>query len=78
MNFQGFLSTYDDAAPGNWAFKDQVAALKWVQNNIRAFGGNPAKVTLFGASAGAGSIHHHILSPQSKGTKSNYVKKSQN
>ncbi|GJQ67385.1 hypothetical protein Trydic_g8268 [Trypoxylus dichotomus] len=62
----GFFSTYDDAAPGNWAFKDQLAALKWVQNNIAAFGGNPECVTIFGASAGAGSIHHHILSPQSK------------
>ncbi|KAI4466364.1 carboxylesterase [Holotrichia oblita] len=63
----GFLSTYDDAAPGNWGFKDQVAALKWVQNNIEKFGGDPQKVTIFGASAGAGSIHHHILSPRSKG-----------
>ncbi|KRT80422.1 hydrolase [Oryctes borbonicus] len=62
----GFLSTYDDAAPGNWAFKDQVAALKWVRDNIEDFGGNPDCVTIFGASAGAASIHHQILSNQSK------------
>ncbi|KAK9736741.1 Carboxylesterase family [Popillia japonica] len=63
----GFFSTYDDAAPGNWGFKDQVAAMKWVRDNIEKFGGNPQKVTIFGASAGAGSVHHHILSPRSKG-----------
>lgn len=66
----GFFSTYDDAAPGNWGFKDQVAAMKWVRDNIEKFGGNPQKVTIFGASAGAGSVHHHILSPRSKGVYS--------
>lgn len=63
----GFLSTTDDAAPGNWAFKDQVAALKWVQTNIENFGGNSKKVTIFGQSAGAASVHYHMLSPQSRG-----------
>lgn len=63
----GFLSTLDDAAPGNWALKDQVAALQWVQDNIEHFGGNNKKVTIFGQSAGGASVHYHLLSPQSKG-----------
>lgn len=42
-------------------------ALKWVQNNIENFGGNPNLVTIFGESSGAASVHHHIISPHSKG-----------
>lgn len=62
----GLLSTSNDASPGNWAFKDQVAALKWVNKNIVAFGGNNRMVTIFGESAGAGSVHYHLLSPTTK------------
>lgn len=47
--------------------KDQVAALKWVQQNIKAFGGDPNKVTIFGVSAGGASTHLHMHSPLSKG-----------
>lgn len=67
IHFKGFLSTLDDVAPGNWALKDQVAALKWIQENIINFGGNANKVTIFGQSAGGVSVHYHMLSPQSKG-----------
>ncbi|XP_050305672.1 juvenile hormone esterase-like isoform X2 [Anthonomus grandis grandis] len=63
----GFLSTIDDEAPGNYGLKDQVLALKWVQRNIENFGGNKDNVTIFGQSAGAGSVHYHLLSPASKG-----------
>ncbi|KAI4466377.1 carboxylic ester hydrolase [Holotrichia oblita] len=63
----GFFTTYDDEAPGNWAFKDQVAALKWVHNNIHYFGGSNKKITIAGQSAGAGSVHHLLLSPTTKG-----------
>ncbi|XP_017783232.1 PREDICTED: venom carboxylesterase-6-like isoform X2 [Nicrophorus vespilloides] len=63
----GFYSSLDDEAPGNWGFKDQVAALRWVQKNIASFGGDPKSVTIFGQSAGAASVHHHILSPSSQG-----------
>ncbi|CAH0557021.1 unnamed protein product [Brassicogethes aeneus] len=63
----GFLSTLDDEAPGNNGFKDQVLALKWVREHIANFGGDPNQVTIFGQSAGAGSVHLHILSEQSRG-----------
>nr|CAD7198129.1 unnamed protein product [Timema douglasi] len=62
----GFLSTGDEAAPGNFGLKDQVAALRWVQDNIAVFGGNPNSVTIFGESAGGASVHYHILSPLSQ------------
>lgn len=63
----GFLSTGDTNIPGNFGLKDQRLALKWVQKNIEAFGGDPEKVTLFGQSAGGVSAHMHMLSPQSEG-----------
>ncbi|XP_045447647.1 venom carboxylesterase-6-like [Melitaea cinxia] len=63
----GFLSTGDELAPGNNGFKDQVAALQWVQRNIAAFGGNPNKVTITGCSAGSISVFLHMISPMSKG-----------
>ncbi|KAJ8977382.1 hypothetical protein NQ317_001983 [Molorchus minor] len=64
---QGFLSTGDGVIPGNMGLKDQNLALKWVQENIHLFGGDPDKVTIFGQSAGAASVTYQILSPQSKG-----------
>ncbi|KAG5884814.1 hypothetical protein JTB14_012022 [Gonioctena quinquepunctata] len=63
----GFLSTGDKHAPGNNGFKDQVEVLKWVQNNIQAFGGDPNSVTLVGYSAGGWSNVLHMLSPMSQG-----------
>ncbi|KAL3282171.1 hypothetical protein HHI36_005365 [Cryptolaemus montrouzieri] len=63
----GFLSTDDDASPGNYGLKDQALALNWVNKNIKYFGGNPSSVTLFGESAGGASAHYHIFSPLSKG-----------
>lgn len=62
----GFLSTNDDASPGNWGLKDQVAALKWVKNNIVNFGGNSDKITIFGQSSGGVSVHYHLVSPSTK------------
>jgi juvenile-hormone esterase len=67
--FTGFLSTEDAVCPGNNGMKDQVAALRWVRDNVALFGGNPNSVTIFGESAGGASTHLHMLSPASKGKK---------
>ncbi|XP_048210704.1 carboxylesterase 5A [Perognathus longimembris pacificus] len=63
----GFFVTPDRHCPGNWALKDQLAALSWVQENIKFFGGNPNSVTISGGSAGAVSASGLILSPLGKG-----------
>ena len=62
----GFLSLGNDMVPGNNGFRDQNLAMKWVQDNIEDFGGNPDSVTLFGESAGSYSVAVHLVSPLSK------------
>ncbi|XP_063826463.1 neuroligin-3-like [Ostrinia nubilalis] len=63
----GFLCLDTEEVPGNAGMKDQVLALKWVQENIAKFGGDPNNVTIFGESAGGSSCGLHVLSPMSKG-----------
>lgn len=54
-------------AVGNFAMEDQVAALKWVQANIAAFGGDPAKVTIIGESAGGTAVVNLLTMPSARG-----------
>ncbi|CAG2179739.1 unnamed protein product, partial [Oppiella nova] len=63
LNGFGFLYTGTDAGPGNAGLWDQVLALKWVNENIQNFGGDPKQITVFGESAGSITTSAIILSP---------------
>ena len=54
-----------DNSTGNWGLKDQRAAMKWVQDSADLMGGDKNIVTIFGESAGAGSVSNHMVSPSS-------------
>lgn len=67
----GFLAhpalTQEAGSSGNYGLMDQIAALHWVRDNIRQFGGEPAQVTIAGQSAGAASVHALLASPRAAG-----------
>src|SRR5258707_15429207 len=52
---------------GDYGLQDQQAALRWIQQNVSAFGGDPHSVTIFGESAGGSSVCHQIASPTAAG-----------
>ncbi|MFD0319259.1 carboxylesterase/lipase family protein [Streptomyces flavalbus] len=63
----GFLTAPGLRAPANLGLRDQQAALRWVQRNARAFGGDPRNVTVMGQSGGGYSVCAHLVSPSSRG-----------
>ncbi|XP_073429029.1 neuroligin-2 isoform X1 [Dendrobates tinctorius] len=71
MNYRlgvlGFLSTGDPAAKGNYGLLDQIQALRWLEENIGHFGGDPERITIFGSGAGASCVSLLILSHHSEG-----------
>lgn len=71
MGLFGFLSipelTKEEGHSGNYGLMDQIEALRWVQNNIASFSGDPSNVTLFGQSAGCVSVQDLCCSPLTEG-----------
>jgi para-nitrobenzyl esterase len=67
LSADGFLYVNDDTQEANLGLQDQLAALRWVQRNIGKFGGDPARVTVAGESAGAMSITTLLSMPLAEG-----------
>jgi para-nitrobenzyl esterase len=63
----GFLDMRDAGGVANCGLRDAIAALEWVRDNVEAFGGDPARVTAFGESAGGGMVLHLGASPLARG-----------
>ncbi|KAI5643549.1 carboxylesterase family domain-containing protein [Phthorimaea operculella] len=64
VGLYGFMCLHNMDVPGNQGLKDQIAALRWIKDNIESFGGDANKVTIFGNSSGGRSIDFLVFSPQ--------------
>ncbi|CAG2175065.1 unnamed protein product, partial [Oppiella nova] len=73
LNAFGFLYTGTDDGPGNVGLWDQALALEWVHRNIKSFGGDPERVTIFGTSAGSVSSSALVLSPVTRNLFKNAI-----
>ncbi|XP_015915685.1 neuroligin-4, X-linked isoform X2 [Parasteatoda tepidariorum] len=67
LGILGFLPAMETTSRGNYGLMDQIAALRWVQENIAHFGGDPRNVTLLGHGFGASCAHLLMFSPRAKG-----------
>ena len=65
--FPALSQEHPEEPKGNYAYMDQIAALKWVNQNIAEFGGDPDNVTIFGFSAGGVSVHSLMTMPMARG-----------
>ncbi len=72
----GFIGLAIPDAPGNLGMFDQLMALQWIQTNIKNFGGDPDRVTIFGQSAGSASVSLHLVSSLSTGLYSKAILES--
>lgn len=65
--FPALNEEHPEELKGSYAYMDQIAALQWIQDNIKSFGGDPNNVTIFGESAGGVSVHSLLTIPRAKG-----------
>jgi para-nitrobenzyl esterase len=70
------LDAAQDGPLANFGLMDQIAALRWVRDNIARFGGNPRNVTIFGESAGASSVNFLMASPMARGLFAKAISRS--
>jgi len=79
LGFLGFADLPElrkEGTAGNYGIQDQRLALQWIQQNIKAFGGDPTRVTIMGESSGAASVLYHTILPKSQGLFSRAIVQS--
>lgn len=73
LNVFGFMCLGVEEARGNMGLLDQYFALLWTRENIRHFGGDPQKITLFGHGTGAAAVVLHMVSPRTAGRSTIFI-----